>query len=42
MILSVVWHSWLAVALVIPAIGLVIATIILYVVKVSKPRYPSN
>jgi hypothetical protein len=42
MILSVVWHFWLGVAIVIPAIGLVIATIILYVVKVSKPRYPSN
>jgi preprotein translocase subunit Sss1 len=30
------------VAIVVPAIGLVIATIIGYVVKVSKPRYPSN
>jgi len=42
MILSVVWTFWLGVAIVIPAILLVVATIIGYVVKVSKPRYPSN
>jgi hypothetical protein len=42
MTLSVVWTFWIAVALVVPAIALVVATIIGYVVKVSKPRYPSS
>jgi hypothetical protein len=42
MTLSVVWHYWIAVALVVPAIALVVATIVLYVVKVSKPRYPDR
>jgi len=35
-----VWHYWLAVALAIPAVGLVFATIIGYVRKVVMPRYP--
>lgn len=42
MTLAVVWTYWIAVALAIPAIGLVIGTIVMYVVKVSKPRYPSE
>jgi len=35
-----VWHYWLAVALAVPAVLLVIATIIGYLVKVVAPRYP--
>lgn len=42
MTLSVVWHYWIAVALVVPALALVVATLIGYVVKVSKPRYPNR
>ncbi len=37
---AVVWHYWLAVALFIPAVLLVIATIIGYIRKVIMPRYP--
>ncbi len=37
---AVVWHYWLAVALFIPAVLLVIATVIGYVRKVIMPRYP--
>ena len=39
---AVVWHYWLAVALVIPAILLVVVTAILYVAKVEMPRYNLN
>ena len=42
MTIAVVWHYWIAVALVIPAVLLVIATIVGYVTKVSKPRYPDQ
>ena len=42
MTLAVVWHFWIAVLIVIPAIILVIATIVGYVTKVSKPRYPDQ
>ena len=35
-----VWHQWIAVALAIPAILLVIGTAIMYVRKVVMPRYP--
>jgi amino acid permease len=42
MTLAVVWHYWIAVFLVVPAILLVIATIVGYVTKVSKPRYPDQ
>lgn len=42
MTLAVVWTFWIGVALVIPAIALVLATIVGYVTKVSKPRYPSR
>lgn len=34
-----VWWFWIGVAITIPTIGLVIATIIGYVVKVVAPRY---
>ena len=39
MLAAPVWHYWIAVALAVPAIGLVIATIIGYVIKVVMPRY---
>jgi len=39
---SVVWSYWLAVAIALPAIAMVVVTIILYIVKVSKPRYPNR
>ncbi|MBI2705763.1 MAG: hypothetical protein HYX32_10815 [Actinobacteria bacterium] len=35
-----VWYQWLAVALAVPAVLLVIVTVILYVRKVVMPRYP--
>jgi hypothetical protein len=37
---GVVWHYWIAVALAVPAILMVIATLIMYVRKVVMPRYP--
>ena len=40
--IAVVWHVWIAVLLVIPAILLLIATAVGYVQKVSKPRYPEH
>ena len=39
MTVAVIWHYWLAVALVIPAILLVVTMLVLYVVKVEMPRY---
>jgi len=42
MTLAVVWHYWIAVALVVPAILLVIATIIGYLYKVKMPQYPKK
>jgi len=42
MTLAVVWHFWIAVFIVIPAILLVIVTLVGYVTKVSKPRYPEQ
>lgn len=42
MILSVVWSYWLAVAIAIPAIAMVVVTIVLYIAKVSRPRYPDR
>jgi hypothetical protein len=39
MSLAVVWHFWIAVALVVPAILLIVSIAILYVVKVEMPRY---
>lgn len=38
--LAVVWHYWIAVALVVPALLLVVATLVGYVMKVSRMRYP--
>lgn len=37
---SQVWHFWIAVPLAVSAVGLVVATIIGYVFKVSRMRYP--
>ena len=39
MTLGVIWHFWIGVALVIPALLLVAGTALLYVVKVEMPRY---
>lgn len=40
MVIATVWHYWIAVALAVPAVLMVLAVAIGYVVKVSKPRYP--
>ena len=40
MVLGVVWHYWIAVALVIPAVLLTLLTVINYFRKVVAPRYP--
>jgi hypothetical protein len=37
-----VWHYWIAVALMIPAILLVLAVAAGYVVKVVRPKYPKQ
>lgn len=37
-----VWHYWLAVALAIPAIGLVLAIIVGYLKTVEAPRFPKH
>jgi len=34
-----VWHFWIAVFLVVPALLLVLATVVGYLVKVVAPRY---
>lgn len=39
---SEVWHFWIAPFIVVAAIGLVVATIIGYLVKVVRPRYPRD
>jgi hypothetical protein len=39
MSLAVVWHFWIGVALVVPAILLVVSIAVLYVVKVEMPRF---
>jgi len=39
---AVVWSYWLAVAIAVPAIAMVVVTIVLYIVKVSRPRYPDR
>lgn len=36
---AVIWHYWIGVALVVPAILLVVTIAILYVVKVEMPRF---
>lgn len=37
-----VWHFWISIFLVVPAILLVVGTIVGYVTKVTKPRYPNK
>jgi hypothetical protein len=37
-----VWHYWIGVVIVIPALLLVVATIAGYFIKVSRPRYPRS
>lgn len=39
---SQVWHFWIAVAITVPSVILVVATIIGYLMKVSKTRYPNR
>lgn len=39
-LLAVVWHYWIGVFVVIPALLLLVATIAGYFIKVSRPRYP--
>jgi hypothetical protein len=41
-VLAVVWHFWIAVALAVPAVLLVIGLIVTYVRKVEMPRYPRD
>ena len=40
MLLAQVWHFWIAVPLVFGAIAFVLATIVGYLVKVVRPKYP--
>lgn len=40
MTLAVVWHYWIGVAIFIPAIALLVATVVGYFTKVSRTRYP--
>lgn len=42
LIAATVWHYWIAVLLVIPAILLVVVTAVMYVRKVHKPQYPKS
>jgi len=42
MLLAKVWHFWIAVPLVFGAVLFGIATIVGYVVKVIRPKYPSR
>lgn len=37
-----VWHFWIAVPLAVGAVGFVVATIVGYLTKVVKPKYPSR
>jgi hypothetical protein len=41
-VLAVIWHYWIGIALAVPAILLVVATIIGYLVKVVAPRFPRD
>ena len=41
-LLAVVWHQWIAVALVVPSLLLIPALVIMYVKKVVVPRYPKQ
>ncbi|MFN0092855.1 MAG: hypothetical protein ACKVWR_21685 [Acidimicrobiales bacterium] len=38
--LAVVWHYWIGVALALPGIIMVLATVVGYLVKVVMPKYP--
>ncbi len=40
MIAARVWHYWIGVAILIPALLLVLATVVGYLVKVTSNRYP--
>ncbi|MEY4366115.1 MAG: hypothetical protein RLZZ305_1459 [Actinomycetota bacterium] len=42
MVAAVVWHFWLGLALFIASVGLVVQSLIGYVVKVSATRYPNR
>jgi len=37
-----VWHYWIGIAVLIPALLLVVATVIGYLVKVTSHRYPKQ
>ena len=41
-LLAVVWHFWIAVALVVPSILVVLGVVAGYVYKVVMPRYPKR
>jgi hypothetical protein len=41
-VLAVVWHFWIAVALVVPAILLVVGIGVMYLRNVEMPRYPKD
>ena len=40
MLLAQVWHFWIALPLVVGAVGFVLATIVGYLVKVVRPKHP--
>lgn len=40
MIAARAWHYWIGVAILIPAVLLVLATVVGYLVKVTSNRYP--
>ena len=39
---AVVWHWWLGVVLFLASVGLVVATLVGYLVKVQAIRYPKK
>jgi hypothetical protein len=42
MFAAVVWHFWLGLVLFLASVGLVLQTLVGYVVKVSATRYPNR
>jgi uncharacterized integral membrane protein len=42
MFAAVVWHFWLGLVLFLAAVGLVVQTLVGYVMKVSATRYPNR
>lgn len=42
MVAAVVWHFWLGLALFLAAVGLVVQSLIGYVVKVTATKYPNR